>query len=456
MATRTSAPRSYHMTTCATTASGRCGTRAGRPDQDRARFPACDPRLGFARRPDPRGRRVRRRTLDRDGHAHGAVGCHAADRTTRLVLRCEHLPLAAGQGGRDPELPRRPAPDHPTRRSDDERGAITHLGIRSAHRAAFGGPIPVERSASRSSRDIAATRAASRVSSDQRRLRDRVAGPERREADLAQLEVGAFEHPLRIGHEDAVLQAEVDVDRLRAPRTRSRPSGGPRAGRSRSAASRTGRARSRRGRRAGPRPAASRRSRGCRPGSPPGTPRAGRRHRRPPGRHRGAHVTIPTSLVPRPSIVQPSPRSPRPALERRLESRLLRPGRVDPQLASDESLERVARLEPARLDRDALDRRAPTPGLEQLEHVGQRRQRRRAPPRGPAARTGRPRRPGPAPSGRPRTAARRPPRARRRTDRSPRRRSRRGRSARHRPRSRDRPRVRGGQRASTVRTFSIA
>ena len=40
-------------------------------------------------------------------------------------------------------------------------------------------------------------------------------GPERREPDLLEAQVRALETAVRVGHEDPVLEAEMDVDRLR-------------------------------------------------------------------------------------------------------------------------------------------------------------------------------------------------------------------------------------------------
>ena len=162
---------------------------------------------------------------------------------------------------------------------DDRLEACRRIDRRCSPRR-FWRPIPIERQRQPL---LAGHRGESRCLSRQLhegRLRDGVAGAERREPDLAQLEVRPLEHPIRIVHEDAVLPAEVDVDRVQAPPRRNRPSACRPAGRSRSAANRTGRARSRPGWRAGRRPGASRRGRGSRPGTRTGTPRAGRRHRR--------------------------------------------------------------------------------------------------------------------------------------------------------------------------------
>ena len=45
-------------------------------------------------------------------------------------------------------------------------------------------------------------------------LGDRLAGSESQEADLAELEMRTLQQPVRVGHPGAVLEAEVDVDRL--------------------------------------------------------------------------------------------------------------------------------------------------------------------------------------------------------------------------------------------------
>ena len=66
----------------------------------------------------------------------------------------------------------------------------------------------------------------------------------------------------------------------------------------------------------------------------------------------GVQVTTPTSLGRRPLIVQPSPSGTASSSSAALEAGLLRPGGIDPELAPDEALELVARVEPARLDAD--------------------------------------------------------------------------------------------------------
>ncbi len=103
----------------------------------------------------------------------------------------------------------------------------------------------------------------------------------------------------------------------------------------------------------------------------------------------GVHVTIPTSLGPRPLIVQPSPSLDRQLVERRLEAGLLRAGRVDPELAADEPAQRLARLEPARVDGHPVTVGRAAARLEQLERRRAAPAARPAPRRGRAARTDR-------------------------------------------------------------------
>ena len=55
----------------------------------------------------------------------GPSGAYRRRPDAHLVLRGQHLPLRARQGGRDLEPSRRPRPDDPARRGDDDRRAIT-------------------------------------------------------------------------------------------------------------------------------------------------------------------------------------------------------------------------------------------------------------------------------------------------------------------------------------------